>query len=286
MKTKQTADINSPAKTAQPPRNNRASAGKYDSTVSIKADMEEGDLASEVEEIQKEMEKYHIKVNESLMMMKRRLLRHSVLHQNCQQMGFQDIPFTTISYKEIMQMTEEVSKFPAHVMVNKCTQKERDEELIPRVASDGSVLNKRGRKVASFGIFWGEGSPLNESSIVLNNSSSMIPEVAGMTRTMEIAKEEGIKKLVIICDSIPCINFIIVAKLPPTNSRTLQDFLNEHPGLEEYAIKVREVIKNFSFLAVAWQKAHTTSISVNARMNNASDELARTRAEEVLRAMN
>lgn len=244
--------------------------------------MEEEELLREIEHFQIKLDTCYIDLTERLIKIKRKVERHNILHQNCQEKGFQDIVFTTITYGEVKELAEETNEYPAHIIVDKYTEDEKETELIPRCATDGSVLNKRGRKVAAYGVYFGEGSPLNEAGIVNNSASSMIPEIAGITRALQVAKDEALTKLFLITDNIPSIIFTTLAKQSPINSRTLQNYLNENPVLEDYAMKIKNLINEFKFLAIIWQKSHTNSLSINSKYNEGADQLARYRAEEIL----
>ncbi len=197
--------------------------------------MEQEEILTEIDEIQEKLDTTYIDITEKISRLKRRILRHNFIHQNCANRGFSDKPFTTITYDEVMELASAGKEFPAHILVDKCTDQEKVSTIILRIGTDGSVLNKCGRKVAAYGIFFSEASPLNEAGLVNNTASSMIPEIAAIVRALQISKDEGLKMIMIITDNMASIIFTSLAKHPVTNSRKLQDYLSENQKLEEYA---------------------------------------------------
>ena len=70
--------------------------------VLIKTPMDQEEILTEIDEIQEKLDTTYIDITEKISRLKRRILRHNFIHQNCANRGFSDIPFTTITYDEVM----------------------------------------------------------------------------------------------------------------------------------------------------------------------------------------
>ena len=242
----------------------------------------EQDILTEIEEIQEKLDTTYLVLSEKISNLKKRIEKHNFLHQNCANKGFSDIPLSTITFEEVAELANTANEFPAHILIDKLSDQEKTTTVIVRIATDGSIVNKRGRKVGAYAVYYSEASPLNEAGLVNNTASSMLPEVAAIVRALQISKDEGLQMIMLITDNMASIIFTSLAKQPATNSRKLQEFLSENPKLEDYAKQIETLMKSFRFVAIVWQKSHTNERTVNSRANEAADTLARERANEIL----
>ena len=151
------------------------------------------------------------------------------------------------------------------------------------MATDESIINHRGHKIAAYGVYFAEASPINKAGIVKDSSSTMIPEVAGITKSISIAKEEGLINLLIITDNMVSITLTTIAIQSPINSRSLQNYVENNPVLGDFCEEIKNMSGHFQFLEIIWQKNHTNYTSIIAILNNGTDKLARDRAEELIR---
>ena len=54
----------------------------------------------------------------------------------------------------------------------------------------------------------------------------MVPKIAGITRTLKIAKEEGITNILLVTDNIASITITTLAKQSSINSRLLKKYMS------------------------------------------------------------
>ena len=243
----------------------------------------EENILNELNQIQNNLDVFYTQITEKLSTMKRNLQKYSTLHQNCRQKGYQDFEHTTISYDEAKELADEKNDNPVHILIDKTKDENKDKNQIVKVATDGSIINRHARKIAAFGVYFAEASPINQTGIVKDSSSTLIPEVAGINKAISIAKEEGITNLLIITDNMASITLTTLAIQSPINSRSLQNYIDNNPVIGDFCEQINKMSKHFQFLGIQWQKSHTNYASTNAILNNGADQLARARAEELLR---
>ena len=113
----------------------------------------------------------------------------------------------------------------------------------------------------------------------------MVPEISGITKAMAVAKEEVIINLLLITYSIASITFTTISIKSPINSRSLQNNIEINPVLGHFCKEIKNISGHFQFLRKICPKSLTNYTSINAILNNGTDQIARARAEELLRIM-
>ena len=62
----------------------------------------------------------------------------------------------------------------------------------------------------------------------------------------------------------------------------LQNTLSNHPDLAEQATAIKNLLQNFTFIGIRWQKSHTgLSFDIFAELNQTADSWARNKADEI-----
>ena len=85
-----------------------------------------------------------------------------------------------------------------------------DERKMPTVliGTDGSLVGRKSRTVATCSVIFGEASILNTTFKCNETSSSTIPEIIAILEAIRIAKDAKLDKIVIATDSHSAMNFI------------------------------------------------------------------------------
>ena len=193
-----------------------------------------------------------------------------------------DYKLTTFSYKQFLDSVERLqsTSFPPQALLNNPPL--TNDDIIAVVATDGSRKEVQGKPFASSSAIFGTVSPLNLARFVLNTASTLHPEVDAIILALQTASKNSIKNILIVSDSHSALKFLACSLLPITASMDLQNTLSNHPDLAEQATVIRNLLHNFTFIGMRWQKSHTgLSFDTFAELNQTADSWARNKADEI-----
>ena len=254
--------------------------------------MADSNLLAAVDEIQSDLETFYLQQSNKIQNLKATIKTLSAHHMSCS-INSDDIRFSQILAGQVVEMVEQLkdSAIPPKILVNTHhdasiggSSSDRD-TLVTLIATDGSIKTKHGRKVAASAVGFGYGSPLNTSRMVINSSSTLYPEVDALLLALNIAKSHNQDSILLITDNSTALKFFVASITSSiTSSSTLQNLLANHPDLQATYSQIKDLSKNFKFLAIRWQKAHTNSriLDTYSELNSIADTLANTKADEIL----
>ena len=245
------------------------------------------DIINNINSLQTEFEATLCNLEQKIKELKIQANVYQALHTGCALDQQLDNRFTWCSIKQLSQTTETREDLPTlHIIKEDEEVNQEEEQIIVTAGTDGSVMTRRGRKVAAAAVYFADGSPLNSSKAVLNSASSMCPEVEAFIELLHTAKRENIKKIAAIIDNSAAISFIESStKKTILTSRVLQEYMLHNPALERKANIIRELALSFSTILIRWQRSHTNETSVFARLNRGADTAAKQRADEILQVI-
>ena len=193
-----------------------------------------------------------------------------------------DNRLSTITYKQFLESVEKLqsTSFPPQTLKN--TPSLNSDDIIAVVATDGSRKEVQGKPFASSSAVFGPVSPLNLARFVLNTSSTLHPEIDAIILALQTASRNAIKNILIVSDSLSALKFLACTFLPITNSVELQNTLSKHPDLADQASAIKDQLHNFNFIAVGWQKSHTSlTFDIFSELNQTADSWARNKVDEI-----
>ena len=244
-------------------------------------------INADVDQLQTSLETFCFQTLNKIQSLKSKLNTLSLHHQQCNLANLDDIRYTTFSVKQVTDMVNDLqsSSIPPHIVINSLHPINDLHNLVVLIATDGSIKARHGRKIAGAAIAFGHGSPLNTSRIVLNTSSTLFPETNAILLALHTAKSHQLTSVLIITDSAAALKFFVASTTANiTSSATLQNFLANHPDLQTAYTQFKDLSKNFQYLAIKWQKAHTNShvYDTYSELNSIADSLANLKVEETL----
>ena len=145
------------------------------------------------------------------------------------------------------------------------------------VATDGSGIERNGRKVWGIGAYFGHGND-NNFGVPANDltNCSFAAEINAIHNALVIASNLGLTFLLIITDSLQtkCILSAICKGQAPDLGLIIDNISDD----ENTMTLIRNIIKmnnNFTSLAISWTKAHTGLPDPASRLNEHADRLAK-----------
>ena len=144
------------------------------------------------------------------------------------------------------------------------------------------MISKRGRTICTAAAFFGDASPHNAAVLVPMCGNTTIAESYTIKKTLSQAKAEAVRRLCIVIDNAAALQFTAsVVQAESANSASVSDYINRYPQLSTVAKQIKEEVTGLNFLAVVWQKSHTTERSIFSQANNGADRLCRGYADTV-----
>ena len=209
----------------------------------------------------------------------------STLKTQISRLDFQpssDNKLTTVTYQQFLESVERLqsTSFPPQALLNHPTL--TDDAIIAVVATDGSRKEVQGKPFASSSAIFGTVSPLNLARFVLNTSSTLHPEVDAIILALQTASKNSIKNILVVSDSHSALKFLACSLIPITSSIELQNTLSKHPDLADQATAITNLLHNFNFIGIHWQKSHTSlTFDIFAELNQTADSWARNKVDEI-----
>ena len=102
---------------------------------------------------------------------------------------------------------------------------------------------------------------------------------------LSIAKSHNQDSILLITDNSTALKFFVASITSNiTSSNTMKNRLSNHPDLQSSYAQLKDISKNFRFLAIRWQKAHTNSsvYDTYSELNSIADTLASCKVDEIL----
>ena len=193
-----------------------------------------------------------------------------------------DNRLSTVTYKQFLESVEKLHSTPFPPKTLKNIPALSNDDTITLVATDGSRKEVQGKPFASSSAVFGTVSPLNLARFVLNTSSTLHPEIDAIILALQTASRNTIKNILIVSDSLSALKFLACTFLPITNSVELQNTLSKHPDLADQASAIKDLLHNFTFIAVRWQKSHTSfTFDIYSELNQTADSWARNKVDEI-----
>ena len=145
------------------------------------------------------------------------------------------------------------------------------------VATDGSGIERNGRKVWGIGAYFGHHNE-NNFGIPANDltNCSFAAEINAIDNALVIATNLGLTFLLIITDSLQtkCILSAVFKGEAPDLGLVIDNISDDENTMRS----IRNIIKmnnNFTSLAISWTKAHTGMPDPASRLNEHADRLAK-----------
>ena len=134
------------------------------------------EIINNITNIQTEFEAAICNLEQKIKELKIQAQIYQSLHTNCTLDNQLDNRFTWCSIKQLSQTTESREDIPTlHIIKEDEEEIQEQEQIIVTAGTDGSIMSRRGRKVAAASVYFADGSPLNSSKAVLSSTSSMMP---------------------------------------------------------------------------------------------------------------
>ena len=156
-----------------------------------------------------------------------------------------------------------------------------DERKMPTVliGTDGSLVGRKSRTVATCSVIFGEASILNTTFKCNDTSSSTIPEIMAILEAIKIAKDAKLDKIVIATDSHSAMNFIEDIGNSPVLTKKQSKIAEKSNAIKDTTEETRSRINAFKYLILVHQKSHTgRAFDKYTRLNELADITAKEKA--------
>ena len=187
----------------------------------------------------------------------------------------------TIITKDELEIKKNEDYFKgSKVLVDKTNS---DFSTLPLIATDGSLVQSRSRRIAAAATIFSEDSLLNSTKLCPDSTSSTGPEIWAIFEAIDTMTNIGLTTAVITSDSVAAINYSYDLLHAPAHTKNTEKINSNSPNVKTTSMSIKEKCSKLNYLILVHTKSHQdTGYDYFSRLNSIADKNAKCLARNTL----